>query len=157
MDSNAIRSAALLDKLSAQVPGVIYQFLLRPDGTSCFPFASNGIVDIYEVAPEEVQHDASAVFSRLHADDLPHVAASISESARELTRWQCEYRVQLPRAGQRWLRGDARPERLPDGSTLWHGYIGDITAQRYTLEALAESEARYRVQVEQAPGGHHRV
>lgn len=151
MDSNAIRSAALLDKLSAQVPGVIYQFLLRPDGTSCFPFASNGIVDIYEVAPEEVLHDASTVFSRLHAEDLPRVAASISESARELTRWQCEYRVQLPRAGQRWLRGDARPERLADGSTLWHGYIGDITAQRHTLEALAESEARYRVQVEHAP------
>jgi len=151
MDSNAMRSAALLDKLSEQVPGVIYQFLLRPDGTSCFPFASNGIVDIYEVSPEEVRLDASTVFSRLHADDLPHVAASISESARELSRWQCEYRVVLPRAGQRWLRGDARPERLPDGSTLWHGYIGDITSQRLTLEALAESEARYRVQVEHAP------
>ncbi|MBL0938410.1 MAG: response regulator [Gemmatimonadaceae bacterium] len=151
MDGNVSRSAALLDKLSSQVPGVIYQFLLRADGSSCFPFASVGIADIYEVTPADVREDASPVFSRLHPEDLARVAASISESARELTRWQCEYRVELPTLGLRWLRGDAKPERLDDGSTLWHGYIGDITAQQLAREALAQSEARYRVQVEYAP------
>ncbi len=140
-ESDARRSAALLEKLGQQVPGVIYQYLLRPDGTSCFPFASDAIREIYEVEPAAVRDDATAVFSRLHPDDLPRVAASIAESAQALTPWQCEYRVVLPARGERWLRGEARPERFADGSTLWHGFITDCTAQQHQLAALRVRDA----------------
>ena len=49
---------ARLHKLGSLVPGMIYQFRLRPDGTSCFPYASEGIRDIYRVTPDEVREDA---------------------------------------------------------------------------------------------------
>lgn len=129
----------LLQKLSERVPGVIYQYLLRPDGTSCFPFASNGMQAIYGLSPEEVREDASAVFERLHPDDYEMIKSSIEISARELTPWRLEYRVILPGLGTRWRRGDAVPERLPDGSTLWHGYISDTTEWHEAQEALRES------------------
>ncbi len=145
------RSAALLAKLGTQVPGVIYQFLMTPDGASSFPFASEGIREIYEVSPEEVRQDASPVFARLHADDLAMVSESIAQSERTLEPWRCDYRVVLPSRGLRWLRGDARPERLPDGSTLWHGFITDSTDRQLEREALIESEARFRIQIEHAP------
>ena len=45
---------ALLTNLARQVPGVIYQFLMRPDGTSCFPFASDAVRQIYEVEPDAI-------------------------------------------------------------------------------------------------------
>ncbi len=147
----ARRSAALLENLGRQVPGVIYQYLLRPDGTSCFPFASEAIREIYEVAPDEVIESASVVIERIHPDDLAMVIASIDESAATLQPWRCDYRVVLPRQGVRWLRGDARPERLGDGSTLWHGFISDSTERQLEREALMESEERYRVQIEHAP------
>lgn len=54
---------ALLQKLSEQVPGVIYQYQVFPDGRSCFPYASEGIRTIYEVTPEEVRESAEAVLS----------------------------------------------------------------------------------------------
>jgi PAS domain-containing protein len=38
-----------LAKLLVQVPGTVYQFRLRPDGSSCFPYASPGIADIYGI------------------------------------------------------------------------------------------------------------
>ena len=150
-EASARRSAALLGKLSEQVPGVIYQYLLRPDGRSMFPFASDGMRDIYEVSPDDVREDATVVFTRLHPDDLSRVADSIAESARTLAPWGCDYRVVLPQKGLRWLRGDARPERLSDGSTLWYGFITDSTEQQLAREALEESERRYRVQIEHAP------
>ena len=84
-----------LEKIADRVPGVVYQFQLNPDGSSCFPFASYGIHDIYRVSPDEVIHDASAVFTRLHPDDFDGVVASIQTSAKNNTIWQHEYRVKF--------------------------------------------------------------
>lgn len=126
----------LLQKLGAQVPGSIYQFRLYPDGRSCFPYASAGIHEVYEVSPEQVRADASPVFARLHPDDRARIDRSIHASASALLRWQEDYRVQLPQRGLRWLRGDAMPERLPDGSVLWHGFIADITSLKQVEDEL---------------------
>ncbi|MCU1732823.1 MULTISPECIES: diguanylate cyclase [unclassified Pseudomonas] len=126
----------LLENLTAQVPGGIYQFRLDPDGSSCFSYASEGLRDIYEVDLMLLRQDATAVFERVHPDDLGRVRDSIRESAEQLTPWREEYRVQLPKAGLRWVRGEATPESLPDGGTLWHGYLTDISDLKRVEEEL---------------------
>ncbi|MFZ4562277.1 MAG: PAS domain-containing protein, partial [Bacteroidales bacterium] len=94
-----------LRKIASLVPGVVYQYLLRPNGTSCFPYASEAIRDIYRVSPDEIREDASAVFANLHPDDLSGVAASIQASAQTLTLWQHEYRVKFSDGTIRSLYG----------------------------------------------------
>lgn len=131
-------SHALLTNLAAQVPGVIYQFQVFADGRSCFPYASGGIEAIYEVSADQVAVDASAVFSRIHPQDLERVSTSITQSHTTLDPWVCEYRVVLPVQGERWRSGMAKPERLPDGSTLWHGFIADITEHKIAEARLEE-------------------
>lgn len=126
----------LLEKLSAEVPGGIYQFRLNPDGSSCFSYASEGLRDIYEIDLQLLRQDGTAVFERIHPDDLMRVRASIRYSADHLTPWREEYRVQLPEAGLRWIRGEATPEPLEDGGTLWHGYITDISDLKRVEEEL---------------------
>ncbi len=147
----ARQAAALLRNLGHQVPGALYQFQLFPDGRSRFPFASEAMAEIFEVTPEEVFEDASIVFGRVHQDDLERVQALIAHSAQTLETWQCDYRVVLPARGVRWLAAKARPERLEDGSILWHGFVTDSTAQELAREALRESEERFRIQIEHAP------
>ncbi len=124
------QSHDLLDVLSRQVPGVIYQYQLFPDGRSCFPYASEAITWIYEVSPDEVRTDASAVFAILHPDDYEGVFNSIRKSAETLQPWEYEYQVVLPRQGTRWRGGIAHPEKLSDGSILWNGIITDITDRK---------------------------
>ncbi|MDP1766554.1 MAG: MASE1 domain-containing protein, partial [Methylotenera sp.] len=125
-------SRDLFNKVSQRVPGVIYQFKLFPDGRTCFPFASDGIQHIYEVTPKQVIEDASVIFSILHPDDYEGVVASIQESALKLSLWQHEFRVILPKQGVRWRLGESKPEKLEDGSVLWHGFITDITERKQT-------------------------
>jgi diguanylate cyclase (GGDEF)-like protein/PAS domain S-box-containing protein len=129
---------ALLSNLTRQLPGVLYQFQQFADGRSCFPYASDGMRQIYGVFPTDVREDASSVFAVLHPDDLQRVTDSIAESARTLKPWVCEYRVNLPDIGIRWRHGTAQPERKQDGSTLWHGFISDITEHKATEDRFLQ-------------------
>ena len=131
-------------KIASRVPGVVYQYRLRPDGSSCFPYASEGMRDIYLVDPEEVKEDASKVFAILHPDDVDAVTESILASAKTLTPWQYEYRVKYDDDTVRWLNGNSIPQLEADGSVLWHGFITDITERKQIEEKLSQSENHYR-------------
>lgn len=132
------RSHVLLQKLSEQVPGVLYQFCLHADGSVSIPWASDRIYELLGVTAEAVRLRAERVFERVHADDLSGMLAGIQQSAAELTPWQASWRVLLPRQGLCWREGHAIPERLPDGSTLWHGFITDVTQRRQAEEVVQQ-------------------
>ena len=126
----------LLKKLSAHVPGGIYQFKMEFDGRFSVIYASDGIREIYELEPDVLLLNAEAIFTRIHPQDTTRVRASIRASADTLSHWREEYRVQLPQRGLRWVRGEATPEELPGGGVLWHGYISDITDTKRVEEEL---------------------
>lgn len=126
-----------LQRLAAQLPGMVYQFQLFADGRSCFPYASQGIEIIYGLSPDAVMENASAAFAVIHPDDLPTVSASIEASAASLDVWHLEYRIAHPTRGLIWVEGRATPQRRSDGSILWHGFISDISARKQ-LERLKD-------------------
>jgi len=126
----------LLKKLSAHLPGGIYQFKMEFDGRFSVIYASDGIREIYELEPEVLLLDAEAIFTRIHPQDTSRVRSSIRASADTLSPWREEYRVLLPARGLRWVRGEATPEELPGGGVLWHGYISDISDLKRVEEEL---------------------
>jgi PAS domain S-box-containing protein len=142
-----------LDKIASRVPGLVYQFRSRADGTSCLPYASDGIREIFRLSPEEVREDASKVFASLHPEDRPGIEASIQKSAQDLSPWQQEFRAQFADGTIRWLFGDALPQRETDGSTLWHGFITDITWRKRAEQGMRESEEQFRAMFELASIG----
>ena len=123
-------------KITQLVPGIVYQFRLRPDGSTCVPYASEATREIYRLNPEEIREDASKAFVHVHPDDLENLMVSIQTSARDLTPWQHEYRLKFDDGTVRWLFGNGLPQREADGSTLWHGFITDITERKQAEEML---------------------
>jgi len=130
-----------LQKISSLLPGMVYQFRQRPDGSSCFPYASEIFRDIYRFNPEEVRDDASRMLALIHPDDLDRVAESIQRSAQQLSPWEEEYRVKFDDGTVRWLSGQSLPQREPDGGTLWHGYVSDVTVQKQAEEERLKAGA----------------
>lgn len=120
----------LLVKVALHMPGFFYQYRQAADGAASFPFASEGMTDIFELTPEHVRLDAAAAFGRLHPADLAQVRSTIADSARDLTLWTQRFRVRLPERGERWMEAKASPEPCDDGATLWHGFIQDVTSRR---------------------------
>jgi diguanylate cyclase (GGDEF)-like protein/hemerythrin-like metal-binding protein/PAS domain S-box-containing protein len=119
-----------LQKIASQVPGLVFQLQLFPDGSSRIPYANEAIRSIYRVSPEEVRADAAKIFAALHPDDLENFKTSIRVSAQDLTPWCQEYRLKFDDAPVCWLFGNALPQQQADGSVLWHGFITDITKHK---------------------------
>ncbi|MGI2173678.1 PAS domain-containing protein [Shewanella ulleungensis] len=134
-----------LYKLTQQLPGVVYQYQSWPDGRSAFPYASAGIEDIYGVSPDDLLIDASDAFAKIYHEDLPALVDSIEQSMANLSVWEIEYRVTSNNNSFKWLSGSATPERMPDGSTLWHGYIQDITQTKDYYLKLEELNQQLNV------------
>lgn len=149
-DPHATAADRLL-RLAENVPGMLYMYRLRADGTSHFPFTTSGIRDIYGVAPEEVVDDAISVFDALHPEDIDEIGRTIIESAGSLKPWSHTYRVCHPNGSTIWVRGHAVPQRLEDGSTLWHGYIMDVTEAKDAEIALSQRERHLRAMFDAEP------
>ena len=124
----------LLQRVAARVPGMLYQYHLRVDGSSYFPFASEAIREIYRVSPQQALENAANAFAALHPDDHDAVLIALQQSAADVSPWQQEYRVKFDDGTVRWLLGNSLAQRQADGSTLWHGFVTDIT-ERKNLEA----------------------
>ncbi|MGE0710116.1 MAG: response regulator [Planctomycetota bacterium] len=114
-------------ELATSIPGVVYQYELRPDGSASFPLVSDSAEALLGLSPALIQADASLAFQRIHPDDLPGLYESIRVSAEQLTTWTYEYRHLLPSGEQRWHRGVSNPRRLANGAVRWSGVIVDIT------------------------------
>ena len=129
--------AAIQEQLSnviATVPGAVFSFQMRPDGTAFFPFASSRFQDIFNLPAEDLKRDAAAAFAMVHPDDLAHFQAAIMDSSQRLTPLHEEFRVQHSERGTIWAEINSLPVRQPDDSVLWHGFATDIT-ERKTLES----------------------
>lgn len=108
------------------------------------PYASAALGELYGLQPEEVRDDAGPIFSRILVEDHGLVRETIDVSAREMTPWRAEFRVQHPRKGQRWIEGHSMPQKESDGGIIWHGFLHDITERREMECSLRESERIYR-------------
>ncbi|CAN7424958.1 diguanylate cyclase [Aquipseudomonas alcaligenes] len=135
----------LLTELTNEIPGMVFQYMGRPDGSGSYRYISAGSLDVYGLSPEQLKlpDGRERILALVHPDDLPAYQNSLETSALALTPWQMEYRVQIPGRSTGWRQGNAHPKRLADGSVLWHGFITDITEQKrieVELQALATTD-----------------
>ncbi|MFZ4570632.1 MAG: PAS domain-containing hybrid sensor histidine kinase/response regulator [Bacteroidales bacterium] len=119
-------------KLSANLPDLIFQFTRRPNGSYYVPIASEGIKNIFGCSPEDVIEDFAPIGSVIYPEDSERVISDIEHSAKHLTYFTCEFRVQIPGKPIQWIFSRSTPEKLADGSITWYGFNANITEMKQT-------------------------
>lgn len=130
------RALSRLSDLASQVPGVMFQYLERPDGSACFPFANGCVGQLIQIESGDLSLNAAKAFELIHADDLPLVRSAIDESAISLSLFEQEFRICREDGTVLWQKARATPQRQVDGAVLWNGFISDSTEGKDRAESL---------------------
>ncbi len=135
----------LFTELTSRVPGVLMQFHADPAGRATVPFASAGLRTLFDLDPDgPVRGDARLMIERVVKGQRKRVWETLDESGRSLQPWALEFEIDHPTLGRRWVEAHGTPQRLPDGGTLWHGYISDITDRKQLDIAMLNARAAER-------------
>ena len=147
------QSEARFLRMASNLPGgMIFQFLLRPDGSVALPYISPSCREIYGREPEEIQQNPALVMDIIHPNDQATFHETIAVSAQTMQPWKWEGRALID-GTLKWLQGASRPERQTNGDILWDGLLMDITDRKQADSALQESEKRFRTLSSASPVG----
>jgi PAS domain S-box-containing protein len=128
----ALRTSELkFSRLTANIPGVIFQYIQYPDGTDVMPYISPRCKEIYGVEAEAVMKDSSAIWAVLHPEDVASLQIAIAASKQTLQTFAVEFRVIHPDGQIRWLQITSVPESLENGAVSWEGFSFDITERKH--------------------------
>ena len=146
---------ALLRQLSAQVPGIIYQYHQRPDGLGRYQYVSDAARTMLGIEPpSETEYqpytEERLPYRMVHAEDKKKYLDSLRTAAHTLQPWFCEYRLVLADRRILWMETRATAQRQIDGGLLWHGFATDITERKQIELALREAQERFELASEAA-------
>ncbi|MEG4419031.1 PAS domain S-box protein [Microcoleus sp. LAD1_D5] len=124
------QSQAKLQKITASVPGTVYQIDLHPDGSMAFSFVSAGCRELYEIEPEAAQQNFNAIVDMIHSEDRDDFLNSVTLSAENLQPWRWEGRIVTPSGKLKWVQGASQPEFQASGEIVYYGLFTDISARK---------------------------
>ncbi len=132
--------------LADNIPGMLYVLRHTPDGTMAFSYVSSGCYALLELEPIVLQQQPDLLWQLFHPDDSEAILAAIHASAASLNDFMCDWRMITPSGRMKWVSGVFHPERLPDDSTLWSGYMVDVSDRYAALEERKQAEADIKAQ-----------
>lgn len=128
-----------LQNLSDNIPGVVYQYLLYPNGREEIRNVSKGAEKIWGYSAEEITNNIDLAWSQTKAGgDMELVKQSIVDSITNKTNWSVRFRTAAPNGEKRVLQGVGKPEFLIDGTILFNSILLDVTQETKNEELLAQ-------------------
>ncbi|MFN0038159.1 MAG: PAS domain S-box protein [Burkholderiales bacterium] len=124
--------------MAVNVPGVIYQWVERADGSYGFTYASPRIEEYFHVPAGH----PDKIIAFIHPEDLPKFRASIEDVKKDPRPWRFEGRYFDPRDGSvRWWRTMSRLASETGKERIFNGVLFDITEEKHAQQiSLVASE-----------------
>ena len=127
--------------LSDNIPGVIYEYEFRRDGSEGFRYISPAITRIFGITTEESYN----YYNYIHPDDIAMIESENKISNETLEPFYCEARLIVPGIGIIWHSVSASFSYWTEnGSKVFTGFMLDITERKNSDDQLKIKEEKYR-------------
>ncbi|MFN6386337.1 MAG: PAS domain S-box protein [Pseudanabaena sp.] len=144
-------SEAKFRRITESVPGMIYRYVLHPDGRDELVYVSPQVQQIFELTPEVVLQDMSCLWARFHPEDIPMIQSAIQESAASLQSFLVEGRLLLPNEQVKWIQVSSQPDRQENGDVIWDGVVIDISDRKVAEKALMLKQKHLKALINNIP------
>lgn len=129
-----------LQSITNDLPGVVFQYHLYPDGSDRLLSVSQGAFEIWQLSPEQCETDIAQVWEQIRrGGDMDEVVQDIQNSIAEKSKWHSIWRNILPNGEQRWHEGYGTPSFLPDGTVVYNSMVFDVTEARKAVNLYNEA------------------
>ncbi|MDO8606876.1 MAG: EAL domain-containing protein [Phaeospirillum sp.] len=126
-----------LHAIAANMPGMVFQRVLHPDGSMEFTYVSEGCRSVLGIGPEELMADPNRFLAMLPAEERQGFLTGLGRSARTMEPFDEEMSVAGSDFRRRWLRGQSRPTRRDGGDVVWDGVMLDVTDRKMAEQRLS--------------------
>lgn len=115
-----------------QLPGAVFEYQQWPDGRCRFPYASQAIEKILFISPKALAKDGLIAWEYLCEDYREPMVRALEESRKSGKDFEISFCTQPPQHDVTWVQIHAIAEPQEDGSTVWRGYMVDVTRRQRT-------------------------
>jgi len=134
---------ARFDAIVSNTPGLVYQFVLHPDGKVSFPYLSDGCQALLGLTAAELHAEPIRFLELILEEDRPSYQASMQASAAALWSWNWEGRIWVDAwKDVKWINLRSTPHALADGAVRWDGIMTNITDSKLEQQEVRHSRAR---------------
>jgi len=146
-------------RLATHLPGVVFQWRVRPDGTQNIQyetyFVGDGAEELLGIDPEPDGFHERFV-ERVPPSHRDAVLESVTTAIKRDSQWRLEVPFDKPSGERIWLLAAATPERHERNAVV-HGVLFDITEQKERERTLREREATARAVTQNVSEGLYRM
>jgi len=129
-EATLVETQRRLAEVTANLPGVLFQRLLKSDGGIEYPYVAEGIRDLFGLDPADIAADPSVMITLIDESQRDQFLEDIGRSAETLQPLEIDMLVHTRHGRDIWTRSNSRPRRLDDGSVIWEGVILDVTDRK---------------------------
>ena len=143
-EARAKESEERIRTLASNLPGVLYQRVILPDGSARHSYLSDRAVDLFGYSADEIIVNPRWMNEIIHPDSVAQVRAILKQSQIDLKPVEFEYRFTRRDGQTRWARSMAAPRRTDRNDVIWDGVVFDITDQKLLQEQRQDLETQLR-------------
>lgn len=131
-----------LRAIAAALPGVVLEYLVRPDGSDQFCYVSEPARDYFGIEPQAALENSSAVWVRVHPDDRAATQRELRNFTDSAEVLQLDFRALHSDGNYRHAKlRSGPPTRVAEG-LLFRCVVFDVTEQRRLEETVREAQRR---------------